>query len=363
MTVDTAPSPSTLRSRWPAWAPSAAAAFSLLYGLAGLFWALGGAGFPFGVGHDPDAHWVSLLERARPESTGPVIVVVGLVGAVLAVLMGRVRDAHRTLTAAAWTLAATLTVVVPDYRPLLAVVRAPMLLAGAPFGWPDGISLSDYPRLFLPWPVANQLLLYVGGLLWAATAVAYRRRTRAACGNCGRVASTDDAATRAAALRWGRRAVAVAVAVPVFYALTRWAWALDIPFGVTREALHKEARESPGIWIAGAMLATMGAGGAVLTIGLVRRWGEVYPRWIPFLRGKPVRPRTAIVPATVVAVLVTSAGLMYLRLLVLGKFHLDGQTWGLYLPELFWPLWGAALGGAAFAYHLRRRGPCPHCAR
>jgi hypothetical protein len=363
MTVDTAPSISKLRTHWPALAPYPAAAFSLLYGLAGLYWALGRGGFPFGVEHDPDGHWSSLLEKARPESTGPVIAVVGLVGAVLAVVMGRIRDAHRTLTAAAWTLAATMTLVIPDYRPLLAVVRAPMLLAGAPFGWPNGVSLADYPRLFLPWPVANQLLLYVGGLLWAATAVAYRRRTREACGNCGRTGTSDDTATRAKALRWGRRAVAVAVAVPVFYALTRWAWALDIPMGVSREGLHKEARESPGIWIAGAMLATMGAGGAVLTLGLVQRWGEIYPRWIPYLRGKPVRPRTAIIPATMVAVLVTSAGVMYLRLLILGKFELDSQTWGLFVPELFWPLWGVALGGAALAYHLRRRGRCPHCSR
>jgi hypothetical protein len=236
-----------------------------------------------------------------------------------------------------------------------------MLLVGAPFGWPAHVSLADYPRLFLPWPVANQLLLYAGGLIWAAAAVAYRRRTRGACGRCGRTHPENDAVIRAAALRWGRWAVAVAVAVPMFYALTRWAWALDIPFGVSGEGLRKQARETPGIWLAGAMLATMGAGGAVLTLGLVQRWGEVYPRWIPFLRGKPVRPRTAIVPASLVAVLVTSAGLMYLRLLVLGKFDLDGQTWGLYVPELLWPLWGAALGAAAFAYHLRRRGRCPRC--
>jgi hypothetical protein len=339
------------------------AAFSLLYGLAGLFWTVGGPGFPFGVEHDPGARWASLLENARPGTAGPAIAVVGVVGAVLAIVMKRTDDAHRMLATTAWTLAFTLTVVIPDYRPLLAVIRAPMLLVGAPFGWPEDVSLSDYPRLFLPWPVANQLLLMLGGLLWAATALAYRRRIRGACGSCGRTDPTGEEETRAAALRWGRRAVAVAVAVPVFYALTRWAFALGIPLGVSREGLQKEARESPGIWLAGAMLATMGAGGAVLTLGLVQRWGEVYPRWIPFLRGKPVRPRTAIVPASLVAILVTSAGLMYLRLLILGRFEIDGQTWGLYVPEMFWPLWGAALGGAALAYHVRRRGPCPHCAR
>ena len=46
--------------------------------------------------------------------------------------------------------------------------------------------------------------------------------------------------------------------------MTRWAWALDIPLGVSREGLHTEAAESPGIWLAGAIFATMGAGGALI---------------------------------------------------------------------------------------------------
>jgi hypothetical protein len=111
------------------------------------------------------------------------------------------------------------------------------------------------------------------------------------------------------------------------------------------------------------MLATMGAGGALLTVGLVRPWGEVYPRWIPALGGRRVRPRTAIVPATAVALLVTSAGLMYLRWLALGRIELTTDTWGLFVPEFFWPVWGGALGAATLAYHLRRRGLCRHCGR
>jgi len=193
--------------------------------------------------------------------------------------------------------------------------------------------------------------------------LAYRRRVRTACGNCGRGDARTGWTAPAAAARWGRRAVILAVAVPIGYALTRWSWALDIPLGVSREGLHEQAAETPGIWLAGAMLATMAAGGAMLTIGLVRPWGEVYPRWIPYLRGKRVRPRTAIVPATAVAVLVTSAGLMYVRWLLLGRIDLAADTWGLFVPEFFWPVWGGALAAATLAYHLRRRGRCPHCGR
>jgi hypothetical protein len=343
-----------------------AALWSLAYGLAGVYWTAGGGGFPFGVAHDPLGRGVSLLEHATAGTVGPVIAAVGLGGALLGAVLSRWRRGGAVgalLVGCAGTLAVVQGVVIQDYRPLLAVVRAPLILGGAPFGWPKEVGPGDFMRLFLPWPVLNGLLLMVGGLLWLGTAVAYRRRVRGACAWCGRTGDVGGWAAPAAAARWGRYAVAVAVAVPVFYAATRWCWALDIPLGVSRAGLHAEARDSPGIWLVGAMLATMAVGGALLTVGLVRPWGEVYPRWIPFLRGRRVRPRTAIVPASLVAVLVTAAGLMYVRWLVLGRFRLTGDTWGLFVPELLWPLWGAALAVATLAYHLRRRGRCTRCGR
>ena len=40
--------------RWSGWIGYVAAAWSLAYGLLGLYWTLGGAGFPFGK-NDPSA--------------------------------------------------------------------------------------------------------------------------------------------------------------------------------------------------------------------------------------------------------------------------------------------------------------------
>lgn len=71
------------------------------------------------------------------------------------------------------------------------------------------------------------------------------------------------------------------------------------------------------------------SGGAVLvmlSLGLVQRWGEVYPRWIPFVRGRRVHPRTAVVPASIVAVLVTTAGLANVRVMLSGLKSLDWGT-------------------------------------
>jgi hypothetical protein len=336
----------------------------MVYGLLGLYWTFGGAGFPFGTKNDPYAAKVSMLEHVEQDAAAPAIAVLGLGAAVAAIAMARRRAgglASASLIGFAWTMAIGLAVVLPDVRTLTSVARTPIVLIDMPFGWPAGIGLSALYQ----WPVVNQLLLILGGLLWAATAVAYQRSTRNACGHCGRTDATTGWASPAVAARWGRWAAAIAVAVPVLYALTRWAWALGIPLGVTGEFLREQARETPDIWLAGAALATLAVGGATLTLGLVQRWGEVFPRWIPVLGGKPVRPRTAIIPASLVAVLVTSAGLDHYRAAILGYFPegSTGENWGTVAPGYLWPLWGVALGAATFAYYLRRRGQCPYCGR
>jgi hypothetical protein len=78
-------------------------------------------------------------------------------------------------------LAVALTLVIPGYRPLMAVARTPLVLIGAPFGWPPQLSLGEFFTSMYPWPVINELVLILGGLLWAAATLAYARRTGDAC--------------------------------------------------------------------------------------------------------------------------------------------------------------------------------------
>jgi hypothetical protein len=120
--------------------------------------------------------------------------------------------------------------VIPDYRVLMAAAYLPLFVIGAPFGWPPG-EFTD----IVTWPVVNQFVCIADGLLWGAAAVAYGRRIRGACGDCGRTEVASRWTTPEAAARWGGWAVGVAVAVPVFYAVTRWAWALGIPLGISEE--------------------------------------------------------------------------------------------------------------------------------
>ena len=363
---DTTGAAPTVWSRWPAWIGYAAAAWSLVYGVLGLWWALGGGGFPFGSANDPGAA-LSVLGGARAETSAPVIAALGLAGAVAAVTMVRRRERGTLgalLLSLAWAVAAGLALVIPDYRVLVAVAYAPIVLIGAPFGWPPGVSILDA----FPWPVVNQFLCIAGGFLWAATAVAYGRRSRGTGAHCGRPEAGTGWNSPAIAARWGRLAVYVAVAIPIFYAATRWAWALGIPLGISEEFL-REGQEI-GLWWAGAGLATIAVVGAVLTLGLVQGWGEVFPRWIPFLGGRRVPIWFVVVPASLVSVLVTTAGLMFVRLTLTGKLDailgegmLSSENWAALAPELLWPVWGAALGAATLAYYYRRRSRRVHCGR
>src|SRR5688572_19015816 len=76
------------RRRWPERASYVAAAWSLVYGALGAYWAAGGAGFPFGPENDPGAR-LSVLANAPQGVVAPVIAALGLVGAAVATLMAR----------------------------------------------------------------------------------------------------------------------------------------------------------------------------------------------------------------------------------------------------------------------------------
>ncbi len=155
--------------------------------------------------------------------------------------------------------------------------------------------------------------------------------------------------------RWGRPAVAVAVVVPLLYAVTRIAWAAGVPFGIRPEMLDELGS---GRW-AGLGLALFAVVGALLTWGLLARWGEVFWAWVPWFGGRPVPVAMALVPGILVAGAVTSAGLSFWRMVVAGDlWTVPGATsdWAAWAPEMLWPVWGVALAVACLAYLGRRVG-------
>jgi hypothetical protein len=329
---------------------SAAAIWSLLYGALGVYWATGGRGFPFGVGNDPAASQ-SILGRATAADTAPFIAVVGIFGAIVALvvtylpLRGTIRAAALVV---AWLHAVTLALLIPDFRPLALIAYAPILLIGLAFGWsPAGASEA------FNWPLANQFLCLTGGLLWGAVAMTMHVGGSRP-GGPGNARATRWTQPESAA-RWGKWAVGVAIVVPCLYAVTRLAWAFGIPLGIDERLVNGGAAGSGGT-VAGAAfaLAVVALCGAILTLGLIRRWGEVFPRWLPIIGGTRVPLPLVIVPAGLMSVLITGAGLTFIRLTLTGVFRLDAN-WAVSAPMLVWPVWGSALAAATVAYYYRTR--------
>lgn len=99
----------------------------------------------------------------------------------------------------------------------------------------------------------------------------------------------------------------------------------------------------------------------LLTLGLVQRWGEVLPRWVPLLGGRRIPTLAAVIPASLGA-------LILIPLTIVAALHWnEPDTNGApdaptgtaevimnlcYAPML---LWGPLLAVATVAYYRRRR--------
>ncbi|MFJ8581454.1 NYN domain-containing protein [Micromonospora sp. NPDC093277] len=324
-----------------------------MYGSLGVYWTAGGGGFPFAP-IDQAHRSGSVLEGSRAEVVAPIMAVLGLLGAVIALAMARGIGSRRSavaMIAVGWIAAASLTLFVPDYTMIALVAFGPLLLVFAFTGVPGG---QDGIGDILYWHRTNLIILFVGGLLWAAATLAYQRRVRARCQHCGRLGATGRGPSRQTLLRWGRWAVAVACLAPLPYEITRVAWYLGYPLGIS-PAFLKMMQDTPGMLEVGLGCAVASTVGGIFTHGLVGRWGEIYPRWIWFKAGQPVPLALAVVPASIVSIVLVPAGLMML-------WAVDVRHgWALQVPSIFWLLWSAGLGGATYAYYLRRRSACQLC--
>lgn len=308
-----------------------AGVWSVTYLVLGPLWAFGGPAYPFDAGRRGMGN--TILDPLPPAAGGATLAALALVSAVVAVLAARGR-LNRAAAVVAIVTGTGLAVILPDVRILMTAGYLPVMLVAALAGQVEFAMIAS----MLTWPSVNLLILTAAGL---SLLVLGAREVSGRPGHAG-------------ALRTGRYAVAVAVAVPVVYAVTRFGWLLGVPVGISDEFLAAVSPIAP----IGAGLAALGLLGALLTVGLVRPWGEIWPRWVPFLRGRPIPERFPAYTALAVSLPITSAGLMYVRKKLagerLGPPGADHEL-GAWLPEMLWPLWGAALAVAALAYLARRR--------
>jgi hypothetical protein len=355
---------------WQRWAPYAAVAWSLIYAALGGYWAVSGSGFPYTPETVPDLMG-PLLGRFGPGVAWIVVMMAGIPAAAVgaAMLRGvRSRALRPLLITAGALLAGVLLLLMTALDLLVRLGYIPYailsLFTGAKFG-------QTYLESLTQWATIHQLLCLMGGFLWLAATVCYGRRSMGACLYCGRREGPKGWQRPDQAARWGRIAVYVAMVGPIFYAFTRYAWALGFPLGMSEEYLRR-GQES-GMWISGLFLATFGLVGAVLMLGLVQRWGEVFPRWMIGLAGRRVPIALAVVPASLVSVLLVVGGIAIgsglpqitanLAAAGIEGMGLIGAIIFQLGPTLLFPVWGAALAVATLGYYFRRRGQCSVCGR
>ncbi|MBE3558313.1 MAG: hypothetical protein IMW89_03705 [Ktedonobacteraceae bacterium] len=333
---------------WPAWIGALALVWSALYGALHLYWLLSGEGYPFGKSSDLGP-FTPVVTYLPAQVGGSLFVILCLLGVLIGIAMwqtwGRVLPRWFVL-AYSWGFAAGLLLFVPDTRLIAAMAYAFLF------------------KFAFTWQMLNQVICLLGALLWGFAAVVYQRKMRHTCLYCGRTGHDGSFFL----VRWRRWITVLAALAPLPYALIRWAWALNIPLGVDSQFLPEFSRVNPMATITEWTFGALCIGGGLLTLGLIQKWGEIFPRWFPFIGGKNVPVLLAVLPASLVAIAVTAAGFVFTYSFIAVMLHLVpvegifvGQLWGAVGPTLLWIPWGVALGLATIAYAYRRRGRCKHC--
>jgi hypothetical protein len=357
---------------WQHWAPYAAVAWSLIYAVLGIYWVVSGRGFPYTPGTAFN-NIEPVVGRFGPGVAWIVVMMAGIpAAAVGAAMLRRVRSRilRPLLITVGSVLAGVLLLFMADLTLLEMLGYVPYTLVGLLTGAKIAqIYLETLAQI--KWTIAHQLLCLTGGFLWLAGTISYARLSGDACLYCGRRDGPEGWQGPGQAARWGRIAVYVSMVVPVFYAITRYAWALGFPLGMSEEYLR--GGQVSGIWIGGLFLANFALAGAVLMLGLVQRWGEVFPRWMIGLAGRRVPIALAVVPASLISVLLIVGGMaiwsglgQMVAVLAAGGaegMRLIEETFFQVGPTLLFPIWGVALAVATLGYYYRRRDPCRVCGR
>lgn len=162
--------------------------------------------------------------------------------------------------------------------------------------------------------------------------------------------------------RWAVRAAHVAAWSTVPSSVWRIALVLGVPVGVMEREEFLAAFPDDSPLIAMAYVLAIGAVAefaSYLTLGLVRPWGEVAPRWVPFLGGRRVDHRLAVLAASLGALAVILLWwVFFFGSLLAGPTPDPGISAGevlfvaAYAPLL---LWGPLLAAVTWSYHRRHR--------
>ena len=353
---------------WQRWVPYATVVWSVLYAALGVYWAMGGREFPYTpeAANDPMG---PLLGRLGPVVGWLVVMLAGFPAAALGAAMLRGVKTFRTLFIAAGTVLAMVFLLLTTSLDLLIKVG---YLPSVLLGHLPAEKSQAYFEGWTQWATIHQILGLIGGFLWLAATVCYARRSIDACLYCGRTDDPEAWTSPERAARWGRTAVFVGMATAMFYTFVRYAWVLGFSLGMDEERFRRG--QADGSLISGGLfLGSFVLVGALLMLGLVQRWGEVFPRWMIGLAGRRVPVALAVIPASLASVLLIVGGItiwfdlpqMFANLVAIEtetREIISGLLFELG-PTLLFPVWGIALAVATVGYYFRRRGACTVCGR
>ena len=111
------------------------------------------------------------------------------------------------------------------------------------------------------------------------------------------------------------------------------------------------------------VLSLFTEGLALLTLGLVRPWGERLPVWIPLVGGRRVVAKAAVVPAwigSVGLILLWSANPLMFTDLFYDPLEPQGG-WQILMASVYLPLvlWGPLLAAVTYSYYRRTISAAP----
>jgi len=157
--------------------------------------------------------------------------------------------------------------------------------------------------------------------------------------------------------RW---AYLLAHAIPLM-TLPSGLWRLGLvagsSMGMTDDAGHPIYLEGAGETIYVICLSVFAEAVALIAFGLVKPWGEVAPRWIPFIGGRRVNPYAAIIPAILGSLSLIAIWTYGFRDVFTADFlPFSGTGWAVLMIGCYAPLqfWGASLLVLTWAYYRRR---------
>ncbi|MGW4947178.1 hypothetical protein ACWEOZ_36960 [Actinoplanes sp. NPDC004185] len=238
--------------------------------------------------------------------------------------------AHRWKAAVTWVAAVILLVLA---FPLHLLFEIPAGVAGRPTDWRD---------------IGGRVALLAGGIAFAGLANVV--------GPPGGPPPTEFRPVPG----WARRWAYVAVALPIVgWAVPHGLWVLGVPFGISEQELRSaDAGLSTATGVAITVVPPLAG---LLVLGLVQRWGQQFPRWVPVVGGRRVPRLLAVLPAGTVAVALVTYGVLSFG--VFAGQVLDGQQswaqvrtgWATVATLLVFLSWGVAVGVTTAGYVVATR--------